>query len=146
MQGDECLEGRKNPNSETNFRLSNLVVMKAAQFQGNVSAAGFSLVMSVWVMRCRRVTLITPRWGSETMIHSIGTENLFLFCKQILWLRKENQLKLPKEHKTVGNMKTIITMCCIFMTFAEIQNHAQAVVTNTHSIETMTKQKHARVF
>lgn len=35
-------------------------------------------------------------------------------------------------------------MCCIFMTFAEI-NHAQAVVTNTHSIETMTKQKHAYV-
>lgn len=37
-------------------------------------------------------------------------------------------------------------MCCIFMTFAEIQNHAQAVIANTHSIETMTKQKHARVF
>lgn len=49
--------------------------MKAAQFQVNVSAVEMFLVVSIGAMRGRPDTVITPWRGSETMIHSIGTEN-----------------------------------------------------------------------
>lgn len=45
------------------------------EFQVNVSAVGIFLVLRLGARRGRPATVITPRRGSEKIIHSIGTEN-----------------------------------------------------------------------